>query len=170
MKKIRIRKFDFLIWGIFAILGLLYYKSSSFIYLIIAFPFLLLYFAIWVLRLILFFFGRTKQIAATDIRPEIINTSGWIKCKGVITQILPGHEITKYGKVIAKLVGYTIKLEKYDDPVMVNDVFIDDVITPISQLNIIGINQEVNLLVKPGHQFIAVFDPEIETWLKDENF
>lgn len=166
MDKIRIRKFDYIIWLIVAVLGALCYFTHNIIFLLLTYPFLLLYFIVWVLRFILYFFGRSKQIPSSEIHLQKTDTSGWIKSKGKIMQVLPNDEVVENGKIIARFMSFKIQLEKYEDISMVHEVFISRVLVPISNLNEIGINKEVQVLVHPQKKFTAVFDSNIEKWIK----
>lgn len=81
-------------------------------------------------------------------------------------QVLPNDEVIENGKIIGRFMSFKIQLEKYEDISMVHEVFISRVLVPISNLNEIGINKEVQVLVHPQKKFTAVFDSNIEKWIK----
>ena len=160
MKKLRIRKFDYIIWGILLILGILVYTTNNSIFVLLAFPFLLLYGGIWILRLLLFFLGQTKQISSSETPNRQVDTSSWIKCRGLILEVLPGDEIVENGKVIAKLIDFVIKLEEYGDISMIHNTYVKGFKMPISHFGSFAINTQVTVFVNPKHQLTdAVFDP-----------
>jgi len=170
MKKLRVKTFDYFMWAILAIVGILFYFTQQYFVLLIAIPFLLFYLIIWFLRLLLFYAGRSAQVPYDDIHPHKLNTSGWIKSRAKILEILPSDEIVDEGIVTAKFVGFKVKVEKYDGVPMVHELFINNVITPLSYLNSLAINSEAHVLIHPHHKYVAVFDPEVETWILDKDF
>ena len=89
MKKLRVKTFDYFMWAILAIVGILFYFTQQYFVLLIAIPFLLFYLIIWFLRLLLFYAGRSAQVPYDDIHPHKLNTSGWIKSRAKILEILP---------------------------------------------------------------------------------
>ncbi len=167
MMKMKIKKFDYLIWAVLLLIGVAFYFTQQYLVLLIAIPFLIFYGIILFLRLLIFSAGKPTQIHSDDIHPHKINTSGWIKSRAKIIEILPSDEIINDGKVIARFVGFKLKIEKYDGVPMIHELFINNVITPISKLQSMGINTEVQVLLNPKNKYVGVFDPQIETWIQD---
>lgn len=151
------------------LIGVAFYFTGQYLVLLVAIPFLLFYGIILFLRLLIFSAGKPMQIQSDDIQLQKINTSGWIKSRAKIIEILPSDEIITDGKVTAKFVGFKLKIEKYDSVAMIHELFINNVITPISYLQTMAINTEVHVLLNPRHKYVAIFDPEIETWIQDVN-
>lgn len=165
MKNIRLKKFDYFIWAVLLIVGSLSYITGSYKLLLIAFPFLLLYVAVWTLRLLLFFLGQTKQISLSELPGTKADTSGWIKCRGILSKILPGHEVVENGRVVARLMDFEVKLEKYDGEAFIHNTYVRDVVMPVSHLGSFGINTQVCVLVNPKHRLTeAVFVPDQVAW------
>lgn len=170
MMKMKIKKFDYLIWAVLLLIGVAFYFTQQYLVLLIAIPFLIFYGIILFLRLLIFSAGKPTQIHSDDIHPHKINTSGWIKSRARIIEIFPSDEIVNEGIVTAKFVGFKVKVEKYDGVPMVHELFINNVITPLSYLNSLAINSEAHVLIHPHHKYVAVFDPEVETWILDKDF
>ena len=164
-QKFRIRKVDVVFYLLIASAGVLCCYTKHLFFLILLGVLILLYLPILMLKLIVHFFGRTKEMTMEQALREVrhYDTSDWVKSKAIITQILPGNIIKENGKAVAKMTAFKVRLENYGENPMINEAYIPAMVMPITHFQSFGINTQVDVLVKPT-RMTAIFDPENEDW------
>lgn len=164
-QKFRIRKVDLVFYLLIASAGVLCCYTKHLFFLILLGVLILLYLPILMLKLIVHFFGRTKEMTMEQALREVkhYDTSDWVKSKAIITQILPGNIIKENGKAVAKMTAFKVRLENYGENPMINEAYIPAMVMPITHFQSFGINTQVDVLVKPT-RMTAIFDPENEDW------